>query len=237
MKNLVTLIVLCFISLQINAQKIVEKTINTKADKIKIEFKFAENIVLKTWDKNEVYLKAEAIINDGEFDDYFNVKINNSSSVLKIESDYGDLFDKWNKERGSNQKNNWGPCNNLEMDTFYTLYVPKKSKLIVKSISGNVESENYQGTLEVDIISGNIDIKNYQGNMSLTTISGDIDINVSKSKLKAETLSGLIYSDKDMEFDQGKNRMVGSTVSGTFGDIKSELSLKTISGDIFLRKQ
>lgn len=47
----------------------------------------------------------------------------------------------------------------------------------------------------------------------------------------------MIYSDKDLEFDQEKNRVVDSKVTGTFGDGKSELELKTVSGDIFIRKQ
>ncbi|MDY8135230.1 DUF4097 family beta strand repeat-containing protein [Aquimarina sp. 2201CG5-10] len=237
MKILVNLFILCLISAQINAQKVIEKEINTSADRIKAEFKFADDITIKTWDKNEVYLKAEVSINGGQFDDYYTLNIDNNSSVLNIESDYGDLFDKWKKERGSNKKNNWDPCNNLDIDANYTLYLPKKSEFRIKSISGDVASEDYQGDLEVDIISGDIDIKKYSGDLVLKTVSGDIDVKVSKSKLRAETVTGMIYSDKDMNFDQGKNRMVGSKVTGSFGDVKSQLELKTVSGDIFIRKQ
>lgn len=237
MKTLVKLILLCFISVQMNAQKVIEKEFNSSANQVKVEFKFADNIVIKTWNQNNISLKATVSINGGEFDDYFSLKTENTSSVLDISSDYGDLFDKWKKERASNRKNNWDPCNNLDIDANYTLYLPKNSTLRVKSISGNVESENYDGALTVDIISGNIDIKNYNGDIDLKTISGDIDINVSKSRLKAETISGMIYSDKNMEFDHGKNRIVGSKVTGTFGEVKSKLHLKTISGNIFIRKQ
>ncbi|SHI99004.1 DUF4097 family beta strand repeat-containing protein [Aquimarina spongiae] len=235
MKNLITLAILSLFVGQVFAQKVIEKEINTSADRVKVEFKFADDINIKTWDKNQVYLKAEVQINGGQFDEYFDLEINNSSSVLDIKSSYGDLFDKWKKEKKS--KNNWGPCNNMDIDANYTLYLPKSYKLTIKSISGSVASENYRGELEVDIISGNIDIKNYNGTMDLKTISGDIDINIAKSKLKAETISGMIYSDKDLNFDQGKNRIVGSKVTGTFGDPQSDLHLKTISGNIFIRKQ
>ncbi|WP_299259498.1 DUF4097 family beta strand repeat-containing protein [uncultured Aquimarina sp.] len=237
MKILVNLIALCCIAFQVNAQKVIEKEITTSADRINIEFKFAEEIVIKTWDKNNVYLKAEVSINDGEFDNYFDLKIDNASSVLDIESSYGDLFEKQKKETKNSKRKNWGPCNSIDIDANYTLYLPKNAKLRIKSISGNIASENYEGDLEIDIISGNINIKKYGGELTLKTISGDIDINISQSKLLAETITGLIYSDKEMEFDQGKNRMVGSKVTGTFGDIRSNLHLKTISGDIFLRKE
>ncbi|WP_160114789.1 hypothetical protein [Aquimarina sp. AU474] len=237
MKHLVTLAVLCFFSMQIHAQKTIEKEISTSADQVKVEFKFAEDITIKTWDKNDVYLKAEVSINGGQFDEYFDLKIDNSSSVLDIRSDYGDLFDMWKKERKSNRKNKWDPCNNMDIDANYTLYIPKDARLRIKSISGNVVSQNYEGELTVDIISGNIDIKNYDGDLDLKTISGDIDINIAKSRLKAETVTGMIYSDKDLEFDHGKNRIVGSKVTGTFGDVKSDLQLTTVSGSIFIRKQ
>ncbi|WP_128755217.1 DUF4097 family beta strand repeat-containing protein [Aquimarina sediminis] len=237
MKNVLKLVLFCFISMQINAQKVIEKKLRTSADLVKVEFKFADNIVIKTWDKKDIYLKASVDINDGEFNEYFSLEIKNTSSVLDISSSYGELFDKWKKERKDKSEKNWSPCNNLDINAEYTLFLPKSSTLRVKSISGNVESQSYHGELVVDIISGNIDIKDYNGDMNLKTISGDIDINVSRSRIKAETMSGMIYSDKNMQFDHNKNRIAGSKVTGTFGDIRSELHLQTISGSIFLRKQ
>lgn len=135
MKNLVKLIAVCFITFQAQAQKVIEKEISTSANKVRVEFKFADDITVKTWDKNEVYVKAEVSINDGEFDDYFELKVNNGSSFLTIESDYGDLFDRKNKDKESNKNKSWGSCYNLDMDTNYTLYLPKNMSLRVKSIS------------------------------------------------------------------------------------------------------
>ncbi|TPN87640.1 DUF4097 family beta strand repeat-containing protein [Aquimarina algicola] len=237
MKNIFTLSIFCLFVLSTYAQKVIEKNIKTSSKEVSIEFKFAEDIIVRTWDKKDVYLKSQVSVKDGEFDNYFNLKIDNNTSILNIKSDYGDLFDKWKKERRSNKNNSWDSCNNLNIDAYHTLYLPKNTKLKIKSISGNVQSENYQGQLTVDIISGNIDIKKYNGDLKLKTISGDIDINIAKSTLKAETLSGTIYSEKDMQFDHSKNRISGNTVSGTFGDPNHQLSLGTISGNIYLRKQ
>ena len=237
MKNLGTLILLYLVSFTVSAQKVIEKQLTTKADNIEVEFKFADDIILKTWDKNEIYIKAVVSVNQGEFDDYFDLKVDNTSSILEIESTYGDLFKKQNEIRKARKDGKWNPCDNLDIDAKYTLYVPKTLRLRVKSISGSVASENYEGELDIDIISGDIDIKDYEGELRLKTISGDIDIHIAKSSLLAETITGMIYSDKDMEFDQGKNRVVGSKVTGTFGDAKSRLHLKTISGSIYLRKQ
>jgi len=230
MKNLISLITISLIIFQASAQKIIEKQINTSANQVRVEFKFAEKIILKTWNKKEVSIKAEVKINEGELDDYFNLEINDGASFLEIKSNYGDLFEK------NKSKQSYKNCNHPDIDAIYTLYIPKNYNLKVKSISGNVISEMYEGKLNVDIISGNIDIKKYNGELTLKTISGDIDVTVSQSKLLAETLTGLIYSDKDMQFDQRKNRMAGRKVTGSFGDLKNQLHLKTISGNIFIRK-
>lgn len=237
MKAILKTLLVCLVFSQLQAQKTFEKTIDFNSEKILAEFKFADDIEVKTWNKKQVYIKAEVDINGGEYTDYFSLKVDNSSSVLQIESDYGELFNLWKREKGSSKKNNWDPCNNLNIDAKYTVYVPANSSFRIKSISGNVTSQDFNGQLQVDIISGNIDIKNYNGNLDLKTVSGDIDINIAKSRLKAETVTGMIYSDKDMEFDQGKNRIVGSKVTGSFGDVKNDLELKTVSGDIFIRKQ
>ncbi len=216
MKNLVALIAVCSIAVQLNAQKIIEKEITTSADRIEIEFKFADEITLTTWDKNTVYFKAEVSINNGEYDYYYELNIANSSSILRIESSYDDLFEFWKKERKSQNKigNYCGP----DIDINYTLYLPEKSNLKLKSISGNVVSDMYKGALEIDVI------------------SGDIDIHIDKSSLEAETMTGMIYADKDLEFDNEKNKIMGSRVTGSFGGVKNKLRLKTISGDIFIRK-
>ena len=44
MKNVLILTLFCFVALQINAQKIIEKEVNTSAKEVKVEFKFAEDI-------------------------------------------------------------------------------------------------------------------------------------------------------------------------------------------------
>ncbi len=58
MKNLGTLVLLCLISFTVSAQKVIEKQLKTNADNVQVQFKFADDIILKTWDKNEIYVKA-----------------------------------------------------------------------------------------------------------------------------------------------------------------------------------
>ena len=71
--------------------------------------------------------------------------------------------------------------------------------------------------------------------MNLKTISGDIDVVVSDAEFRAETLTGTVYSDLDIDFNN-KRKSYGSKIRGTVKNGKASLKLKTISGDIFLRK-
>ncbi len=73
--------------------------------------------------------------------------------------------------------------------------------------------------------------------MRLKTISGDIDVYISNATFDARTLTGGIYSDLDIDFNNGDKRSHGGQkVSGTVKKGNAYLKLETISGDIFLRK-
>ncbi len=226
MKTCLTLFIAVLTFSISTAQKIIQEEIVPKASDAIVDFQFADNITIKTWNKNQLSLKAEVNINEGKDNDYFNLKIDNTVTVLKIKSDYADLFKKGHHN-----------CN-IKTDINYTLFVPKTLSIKIKSITGNVNSTLYEGALIVDIISGNIDIKNYNGVFDLKTVSGDIDVHLKDSKIKAETVTGQIYADHSFEFKKSKaNAIIGQKVSGVFDNASNELSLQTVSGNIFIRKK
>lgn len=167
--------------------------------------------------------------------------------MLKINSDYGNYFKKYrsyynhkhaHKDDENDNKDN-DDCHTHRYSNIvnYVIYVPKKTELKVKSISGSVTTENYTGILNLDLISGNITVKKHSKDMHLKTISGDIDIFVSDAKFEAKTLTGGIYSDLDIDFNQNKKkRSYGSKIVATIKKGTALLKLNTISGDIYLRK-
>ena len=109
-------------------------------------------------------------------------------------------------------------------------------QLKVKSISGDLEADNYVGILQTDLISGNITVKKHSKDMYLKTISGDIDIYVSDATFTAKSLSGGIYSDLDIDFSKNKKKGYGSKIHAKINNGTASLNLNTISGDIYLRK-
>lgn len=227
------LIILAFLSVAtLQAQRIVNVNERlSKNQEVYLNFKFAQDIRVEHGNSNEITIKATVNIDDGEGNEAFSIETEKSSGALKLTSDFGDYFkNKWDDKRRNN-------CNSTT-DIGYVVTVPKNITLNIKSISGSVSIDNFQGDLITDLISGDVTIKKYNGELRLKTISGALDVTVSKAKLSAKSLTGTIYS--DLEFDQGNseksynnshNRVSKQIKGGTI-----PLEMETISGNIYIRK-
>ncbi|QTE22016.1 DUF4097 family beta strand repeat-containing protein [Polaribacter cellanae] len=244
MKSLLLFIGLLLTFNNLTAQKKVTENINSKnIENVYANLKFANNIIIKNWNKNEISVEATVNIDDNKHNNYFNFKTYKIGGTYKISSDYGDYFKKYRSyyshshKQGEEIKDDEDCCKHQHSNIVnYVIYVPKNMELKIKSISGSVEAENYIGELNLDLISGNITIKKHSKNMQLKTISGDIDIYVSDAKFEAKTLTGAVYSDLDLDFDKKRKSGYGSKIVATINKGTSSLKLNTISGDIFLRK-
>lgn len=229
MKNIIILFLLG--TIVINAQVIdkQEKSFNlSKNQDLFVNFKFAKNIEIKQWNKNEVVVKATYSIDDGEGNKDFTIETDNNTSELKIYSDFGDYYDKRNYQQN---------CNHSQTNINYTLYLPKNIDLTVKSISGSVEILEFTGNLTTDLISGDVTIKKYKGKLQLKTISGDLDVIITKAKIKAKTLTGTIYSDLEIIMDENKPTHSGHTkITGVVNNGKNLVNFYTISGNVYMRK-
>ncbi|NAS31743.1 DUF4097 family beta strand repeat protein [Flavobacteriaceae bacterium R38] len=233
MKNLIIILFLSLLSTGLFAQKVTEKNIALKNNKnVFVNLKFADDIEIKTWDKQEVYLKSTVSINKGKFDDYFELNIEEKANTLVIESGYGNLF----KDHGwKSKKKNDDYSNNIDIDAQYVLYVPKRVELKIKSISGDTNIKEYEGVLITDLVGGDITVEKYLGDLRLKTVSGDIDIKIDNASLTAKTVSGEIYSDESLSL-KAEDKLVGQKVQGNFKSGIYKLNLSSVSGNIYLRK-
>lgn len=217
----------------IQAQRMLETTVNLSNNQdIFLEFKFADDIKVEQWNKNEVQIKVEVTIDNGEGNDYYSLKTEESSGTVEIRSDFGDYF----KMKQKQDKNYWNDRHTIT-DINYTVYLPKNATLKIKSISGSVAANSYSGFLKTDLISGDVTVKNYEGEMHLKTISGDLDVTFRNANVSAKTLTGTIYANLEVEMDEGANRSGGhNKVQGKINNGGKLVKMETISGDIFLRK-
>lgn len=249
MKSFILFIGLLWTFNNLSAQKkITEKSSSKNVNDVFVNVKFANEIVIKNWSENEILVEATVNLDDNEHNDYFSFKADNVNGTYIIASEYGDYFKKHRSyyshkhshrdDEHKNDKKDEEDCHNHKHSNIvnYVIYVPKNMQLKVKSISGDVDAENFDGVLKLDLISGNITVKKHSKDMHLKTISGDIDIYVADAKLEAKTLTGGVYSDLDIDFEKNKKKGYGSKIITTINKGTAFLKLNTISGDIYLRK-
>ncbi|MEO1487087.1 MAG: hypothetical protein AAFU57_15175 [Bacteroidota bacterium] len=236
MKNILAFAFLLSLTGFVNGQKIIEKTFAYTNQEIEMDVKFARHIEIKTWDKAEVYFKAEIIIDEDRFIDKYELVIDEKKDYLRITSKPEAIFKAF-QEYGKKTRDTryWYNSGDL-CRFFYTLYVPKNSSFKVSSINGDLESEIIEGDFMADLINGNIDIKTFKGDLDLRTINGEIDLVVKNTSLKASTIHGEIYADESLKLNIS-DQHVGQKVSGSFDSASSRLHLETINGNMYLRRQ
>jgi len=230
MKNIVftyVLAILISFSNIVYSQKVIEKTypINTE-DEISLDFQFADEIKVTTWDKNEVYVKVTVNINDNENNDKFSLNQKQRSTGIKIESEIEDLDDLHRSNRIVKEKDKGRTiiydCS-INMDLFFEVKIPKSHKLEIKTISGDIDINGVLARMDINTISGFIDLSlpaDYDADLELSTITGGM---YSDFEFNKETSDGYHH--------YGKNELSKQLNQGG-----TRIFLETISGDIYIRK-
>jgi lia operon protein LiaG len=148
----------------------------------------------------------------------------------------------------------------------YKILLPKNLKLkldynswqagdvVIKGMAGEVEAKSQVGDLKFIDVTGPIVAHTLSSDLevsfsslaqtspsSLTSTSGDIDVTMPssvKGTFKMSTISGGIYT--GFEFDFGEEtslkRAGGQSATGKLNGGGVEVSLRSISGDVFIRK-
>lgn len=219
--------------LQVSAQpRIVEETFSLDDKEVRLDLRFGEIINIQSWDKNEVAFKADIEINNGHLNDALELDFD-SANGLKIVSEYNeeklksgrreDCPDQYSQYSWSHDSNetSYVVCSKIR----YELRVPAGVDLSIESISGDIELEGLTGPIKAKSISGYVDL------------SWPAEI---PADIKIKTISGEAFTDLDnLHFKNKKPHIppVGYALEGTVGTGGStELSLESVSGNIYLRK-
>ena len=228
---------LCLFSLVISAQKIIEKKLPYSGQFVELDVKFAQEIEVKTWEKNSVYIKATIELAETQFMDKYDLSFDTTATQIVIEEKAKDVFKalhEYARKYGDNRNRYW--INSAELCSLsYVLYVPKNAQFKVYSINGHMKAENIEGKFTADLINGDIDIKKYSGDLDLTTVNGEIDVRISNSSFTAQTVHGDIYADEQLDLI-AYDRNVGQKVKSNGSGFKNQLSLHTVNGNMYLRK-
>lgn len=194
------------------SQKMIQKELETKGKTVEMKFDFADTIFIEAWNKSTLALEVSVNIDENQFNDHYTLNVSEKPGTVKLEEviDFKAI-----------QKKKGGKCN-FENSIIYKLKVPADLAFNLKTISGQVE------------------IKGTTGKMDVNSISGFIDYaapSACKAKIKISTITGNVYS--NLKFDEQKDKemkWVGSDYNLVLNGGGPEIALKTISGDIFLRK-
>ena len=225
MKSIIIILFAILLTYFATAQNIFEKTISIKKNShVSIDFQFADNIIIKTWNKKEAYVKATVNINDNEDNDKFSLEVKELSHGIKFESEIDDL-DKINHKKTIHRNGDIIITDCVDMHIDFEVFLPGNAKI------------------ELETISGDIEIIGFSSAMNINTISGFIDISISqetKADIKMETITGEFYSNLDLEMEvEGtwKHHFIGGELEATLNGGGGEINLETISGNIYLRKK
>lgn len=196
------------------SQKVITKNFNIQDKKTEMKFDFADTIQIEAWNKNTIELEVTVNIDDNRYNEYYALNVNEAKVILELNEKVD--FEGIKKVKGTK--------NNCSFDTQinYKLKVPADLEFSVKTISGKI------------LLVGN------QGKMSLNSISGFIDYTVPatmKAHINLATVTGNVYS--NVKFDTAPSDKI--TWVGTKRDLSLNggtlpVELKTVSGDIYLRK-
>ncbi|WP_346855574.1 DUF4097 family beta strand repeat-containing protein [uncultured Draconibacterium sp.] len=206
-------ILLCT-STEVFSQKIIDEKIEVNNRETTMNFKFADDIVLEAWDKNYIELHVEVNIDDNKYNEYYALEIDKNGNDITLEEEID--FEKIKELKGS--RNN---CS-FNTDLHYTLKIPKNLKVDLETISGEIELIGCEGQMSIHSISGFIDYsipENHKANIDLSTITGDVYSNVKFDNKTKENIS-----------------WVGTKQELSLNGGSTEVDLKTVSGDIYLRK-
>ena len=143
----------------------------------------------------------------------------NENSEVVIEEIIKNLDKKKSINMGSN--NNDDNCINLEIN--YEVFLPVNAELSINSISGDIEVKSMTNTLILETISGFVDV-------SLDAMG--------KYNIVCSTITGEIYTDLKLDNNaQAKHDIVGSKLKTSLNGGGKSIKLKSISGDLFIRKR
>lgn len=214
MKKFIPYFLLVLVTTVAFSQKIVEERQPLNGQKtLKLDFPFADEIIIKTWDQQEVFVEATVDINDNEDNDLFELSSRTTERRIVMEMDN----DNWESRSRKSRRKCWNS------DIVIKVFLPKSLEIDAETISGNYE------------------LTYYGQPFYFKTISGDVDLSVAPTEnidFFVKTVTGEVYSDLELSYPKGKDglrQIVGMDLEGRLNNGGERLEMETVSGNVFLR--
>lgn len=223
-----------------------------------IDLPYAKEIELIHNQNKEIVVEVEFEIDNGKGNSQFSLESNRLKTKLEITSSFGNYSEKIQncatlstfENKGINIIDSNGTTIVVEGDKekplkknctlinelSYKIYLPKSKDVLLKSDTAHINSNYYEGNLEIDGLSGDITLRGFKGNVILKTLTGALDVTINDAEIRTESLYGSMYSNLNCYLNEQFNKDNEEDFTCTIGNGSSKLFLETVSGDIFLRK-
>lgn len=209
MKWVTIIIVVWLGTVSAGAQQVIERHIDFSGkESVKLNLQIADSINIRTWKKNEVYVRASVNINENKDNAAYVTSFDSSGSSVIVDAKFRDNY----------FKGKTNCCNKSEI--YWQVIMPERKALSVESINADVTIVGQTDEMKVKTISGFIDLSASAGR--------DADVDFS-------TVSGTIYSDQNL-ISQKSSTGLPVKITGKLNNGGSAMKLETISGDIYFRK-
>lgn len=232
MKSFLIFVVGLMLAGQTIAQtRTVERSFPVKSDPgVNLELKFGDTIVIHSWDREEISFRADIEINGGKLNEALLLQFSPERNKVEIDADFNEkLLTKGRREDCPKQRYSF--YNTYKEDDqvicteiAYEIYLPRNTHLVIETINADIELHDLQGPIDAKSISGFVDLSwpAWRGaNISIKTISGEAYTNLANLKF---------LNRKDHP------SIVGYELKGVLGKGGPSIRLKSVSGNIYLRK-
>lgn len=195
-------------------QKTINKRIEVDGRETEMKLSFADDIILEAWNNNYIEIQVVVDIDNNKYNDYYSLNVDADNTKIEILEEVN--FEEIKKLNGNKKHYNFNTTIN------YVLKVPRELKIKLETISGEIELIGCLGEMSINSISGFIDYsipQSHNVNIELSTVTGDVYSNVTFDK-KASNKISWVGTNQELSLNGGN----------------TEVDLKTVSGDIYLRK-
>ncbi len=227
MKRLTMLLVCLLASQWVMAQAdVLEKTYAFTNQHLDVDIDMGTDFVVKSWSKNEIYVKITYEVNGGKDNEALRIDLDNYDDRLALDIDLrphklSESDDCCCQSReGIHWRNNG---KNACLEVKVEMMVPSSASMTVETIGSNVTISGIKSDIEVETISGVIDLT-WEGNTG--------------AEIGLKSITGDLYTNMDFKTrkDRGLPSLGGRKLKGTYKGGEKEVYLETISGAIYFRK-
>ncbi|MFH0841892.1 MAG: hypothetical protein V1903_04645 [Bacteroidota bacterium] len=207
--KLYSFIILFFTLVPARAQVITEKHLDFSGkDFTNLDIEIADSINLIMWSKNEIFVTASVNINNNKDNDAYVISFDETGKSITISGKFKEQYFKGRD------------CCCDETDIFWQIFLPEKSDFKIETINGNITIAGATEEIHAKSISGFIDL----------AVPRD-----HKADLNISTITGTVYTDHEISADR-RYSGIPAVITESLNDGGPQVTLETISGDIFFRK-